>query len=60
MAGRTDGNRAVKLWHAILALITLSFGVAIWSRLVQDKSVPGTITAGANGLTNIFRGVFNG
>lgn len=36
------------------------FATAIISRLVNDKSVPGTATAGFGALANIFKGVFHG
>ena len=48
------------IWQALLAFGTILFGVAIWSRLVNDRQVPGLITGATDAMSNIFRGVFRG
>lgn len=46
--------------HMLTWFVAVLFAAAIISRLVNDKSVPGTVTAGTGALANIFRGVFHG
>lgn len=46
--------------HALGWFAGVLFVVAIMSRLLTDKQVPGLIGHGTDALANIFRGVFRG
>jgi hypothetical protein len=50
----------VNTMHMLSWFTAVLFATAIISRLVNDKSVPGTVGGATSALANIFRGVFHG